>query len=185
MLKMETERLWSRPLTMDDLDELAAMRADPDVARYLGNGQPHAREQVATRMRFYLKCYETHGFGMCATMLKGEERMVGGCGLQPLEETGEIEVGYSFIKPLWGQGLATEVTEGWLKFGFLEKNLDRIVAVALPPNVASYRVMEKVGMKFEGRRVHYGEECICYAISREDFLVARPHLKDHQNEVQL
>ncbi len=170
---IETERTISRPFTMDDLDELAAMRADPDVARYLGDGDPHPREKVETRLKFYLQCYETHGFGSSATMLKGDPALVGACGLQPLEDSGEIEIGYSFIKPLWGQGFATEVAEGWFRYGFLERELTRIVAVCNPENVGSYRVMEKLGMTHGGMRRHYEMDLTYYAITREEFLRSR------------
>lgn len=172
-LIVETERTVSRWLTMDDLDEMATMRADPDVARYLGNGEPHTREQVETRMRFYLECYEKYGFGSSGTMLKGDDRLIGCCGLQPLEDTGEIEVGYSFIKPLWRQGFATEVAEGWLRYGFLDFDLPRIVAVSLPPNTGSWKVMEKLGMSFIAREMHYQAECVKYAITRDEFLKTR------------
>lgn len=170
---IETERTISRPFTMDDLDELAAMRADPDVALYLGDGNPHPREKVETRLKFYIRCYETHGFGSSATFLKGEPALIGACGLQPLEDSGEIEVGYSFIKPLWGQGFATEVAEGWFRYGFLQRELPRIVAVCNPENVGSYRVMEKLGMAHGGMRRHYDMDLTYYAITRDEYLRSR------------
>jgi ribosomal-protein-alanine N-acetyltransferase len=89
--------------------------------------------------------------------------------LQPLEDSGETEVGYGFDKPFWGQGYATEAAAAWLRYGFETAGLARIVAVAIPENTASRHVMEKLGMKYERDATHYGHECAFYAITREEF----------------
>ena len=68
-----------------------------------------------------------------------------------------------------GQGYATEVAAAWLRYGFEEANLARVVAVADPENAGSRRVMEKLGMRYEKNERHYGKDCVFYAISREEF----------------
>jgi RimJ/RimL family protein N-acetyltransferase len=166
---IETERLLIRPFTIDDLSELRRMRLDEDVSRYLGTPEMRTPEFVERRLRFYIACQEKHGFSMSKAVRKTDGVMVGWGGLQPLEETGEIEVGYGFDKPFWGQGYATELASAWLRYGFERVRLKRIVAVAVPENTASTRVMEKLGMKYEKRALHYGTECVFYAISREEF----------------
>jgi ribosomal-protein-alanine N-acetyltransferase len=98
--------------------------------------------------------------------------MIGTAGLQPLEDTGEIEVGYSIIKDFWSKGIGTEAARGWLNYGFTAAGLERIVAVAVEENTASRRIMEKLGMHYEKTEVHYDEPCAFYAISREEFLKA-------------
>jgi RimJ/RimL family protein N-acetyltransferase len=159
-----TERLQLRRFTWDDLDEFSALLADPDVARYLGTGQPYPRQKVAERMRFYLSCYDSVGYGMCGAALRGSTPLVGWSGLQPLDDSGEIELGYGFAKPYWGQGLATEVARTWIDYGFHQIGLSRIVAVADPANAASRRVMEKVGLRYERLAHHHGAEVVLYAI---------------------
>lgn len=166
---IETERLIIRPFRPDDFDLLAAMRADPEVSRYIGGEMAQKREHVAARFKFYLSCYEAHGYGMFALLRKPDGLMIGCGGLQPLEDSGETEVGYSFAKDFWGQGYATEMAAAWLRYGFESARLERIVAVADPANKASWRVMEKLGMEYEGRVRHYGMECVKYAIAREQF----------------
>ena len=74
------------------------------------------------------------------------------------------------IKKFWGRGIGYETAMGWLEFGFKEANLPRIVAVAYPENKGSWRIMEKCGMKYEKKEEHYGENCVFYAISKEEFL---------------
>lgn len=166
---IETQRLLTRQFTTDDLDTLVAWRANEEVSKYLGTAERHTREKVEERLRFYLSCYEKYGFGMSGVMKKSDGKLIGWSGLQPLENSGETEVGYAFDKPYWGQGFATEIAAAWLRYGFEQAGLQRIVAVAVPENKSSWHVMEKLGMKFEKRAEHYETECVFYAISREEF----------------
>jgi ribosomal-protein-alanine N-acetyltransferase len=63
---------------------------------------------------------------------------------------------------------------GWLRYGFDEKGLERIVAVAHPENVASWRIMEKCGMTYEKTEEHYGITCVFYGISAAEFRRLHP-----------
>ena len=166
---IETERLYFRKFELDDLPQLIEQRSDPDVYRYLGGTRMQNPEALAKRIRFYIECCETYGFGTCPMFWKETDEMIGTAGLQPLEDTGEIEVGYSVIKPFWGRGIGTEAAKGWMKFGFDHFGLERIVAVAVQENIASRRIMEKLGMRYEKTESHYGEDCAFYAVSKEDF----------------
>ncbi len=166
---IETERLSFRKFTLDDLPQLIEQRSDPEMSRYLGGTRMQNPESLAKRIRFYMSCYETHGFGMCPMFWKETGEMIGAAGIQPLEDTGEIEVGYSVVKNFWGRGIGTEAARGWMTFGFNECSLDRIVAVAVVENTASRRIMEKLGMKYEKTEPHYGEDCAFYAVSKTKF----------------
>ena len=168
-MMIETERLTFRKFTPEDLSQLVEQRSDPDVNRYLGGPARQNAEALATRLDFYMSCYDKFGFGSCAMIWKPTGGMIGTAGLQPLEDTGEIEVGYSIIKDYWGQGIGTEAARGWLNYGFSKAGLERIVAVAVQENTASRRIMEKLGMQFEKTEVHYGEPCAFYSISKEEF----------------
>ena len=163
---LETRRLRLREFTMKDLDELAALRSDPLVMKYIGE---QSREKVKERLRYYISLYEPHGFGMWGVMHKADAKLIGWCGLMFLEETPEVEVGYGIAKAYWGQGLVTEAASASLRFGFEQIGLERIVAVALPENIASRRIMEKLGMKYEKNVLHYGFDCAYYAITRDEF----------------
>lgn len=166
---IETQRLYFRKFELDDLPQLIEQRSDPDMYRFLGGTRMQNPEALAKRIRFYMSCYDSHGFGMCPMFSKETDEMIGAAGLQPLEDTVEIEVGYSVIKPLWGRGIGTEAARGWMEFGFNDFGLDRIVAVAVVENAASRRIMEKLGMKYEKTEEHYGENCAFYAVSKEEF----------------
>lgn len=170
LLMIETPRLIFKKYSNEDLPLLIEQRSDPEVNRYLGGPERQNPEALTDRIKFYMACYEKFGFGMCTMILKETGETIGSAGIQPLEDTGEIEVGYSLIKDQWGRGLGTEAADGWMRFGFISAGLDRIVAVANIENTASTNIMKKLGMTFEKMEMHYGHECAFYAISRDDFL---------------
>ncbi len=167
MFEIETARLRLRPFTPDDLDALVALRSDADVVKYVG-GATQTPEFIEKRLQFYISCYGQYGFGMAAVALKSDDKLIGWCGLQPLEDTGEIEIGYGFDKPYWRQGFAFEAAAAWLRYGFEKAGLKRVVAVCAPENTGSWRVMEKLGMRYEKRARHYDGECLFYAIARDE-----------------
>ena len=167
---IESERLIFRRFTLDDLPKLIEQRSDPDVNKFLGGTKLQNPDALSKRIRFYMSCYDSHGFGMCAMIWKPTGEMIGSAGLQPLDGTDEIEVGYSMIKDYCGRGIGTEAARAWMEHGFREYGLERIVAVAHTENWASRHIMEKLGMQYEKTEFHYGAECAFYAISRDEFL---------------
>jgi ribosomal-protein-alanine N-acetyltransferase len=168
-LALETDRLLIRELTRDDLSWLIENRSDPEVNKYLGGTRLQNPDAIAKRLEFYFDCYEKFGFGMSAMILKETGERIGCSGLQPLGDTGEIEVGYSLAKEHWRKGLGFECARAWLEHGFNNCGLERIVAVAVPENTGSRRIMEKLGMKYEKTEEHYGQPCVFYAVSKEEF----------------
>jgi ribosomal-protein-alanine N-acetyltransferase len=154
---------------LDDLDALVKLRSDDEVVKYLGGDRVKTREYNEQRLHFYLDSYKKIGVGMCAIIWKETGEMIGTSGLQPLGETGEIEVGYALIKKYWRHGIGFEVAQAWLDYGFNQMNLPKIVAIAHPDNTGSRRIMEKCGMKYEKTEAHYGILCVFYAITREEF----------------
>lgn len=166
----ETERLLIQKIRPDDLPWLIEMRTPDAVNRYLGGSAMQNPEALTIRINFYLDCHEQYGFGFCTMALKNTGERIGTSGLQPLEDTGEFEVGYNLAEKYWRRGYGYECAMAWLRYGFESAGLERIVAVAHPDNTGSWRIMEKCGMKYEKNESHYGIDCVFYSIEREDFL---------------
>jgi RimJ/RimL family protein N-acetyltransferase len=166
---IETERLKCRKMTTADLPWLIEMRSPEPVNRYLGGTKMQNAEALAKRLQFYIDCYEKFGFGFCAMELKATSELIGTSGLQPLGDTGEIEVGYNLSEKYWRQGFGLECAKAWLKYGFETAGLERIVAIAHPDNTGSWRIMEKCGMRYEKTEQHYGMDVVFYAISSDEF----------------
>jgi RimJ/RimL family protein N-acetyltransferase len=163
---IETERLVLRRFTPDDLDDLVSLLADPLVMRYIGD---QSREKVEQRLQYFISHYEPHGFGMWAVTDKTAGAMIGWCGLIFLDGTPEVEVGYGVARSYRGQGLMTEAARASLRYGFEKAGLERIVALAVPENSASRRIMEKLGMRYEKNVHHNGCDLVYYAIGRDEF----------------
>jgi len=171
MACLDTPRLFLRPLCTDDLDGLCAIYGDVEVMRYVGKGA-RTRDETRESLLRMVGHWQRHGFGMWAVIEKDENRLIGRCGLCFLDNTLEVELGYTLARAAWGKGLATEAAHACLRHGFGVLGLDRIVAVARPANRASRRVMEKVGMRFEKNGHFYSADVVYYAISRRAYASA-------------
>lgn len=164
---IETARLRLRMFRPQDLDPLAALFADPDVMRYVGDGKPVLRDEAEKALISIIQHWHRNGFGRWAAEYKETREFVGFGGLRSLFE--QREVVYHFARAHWGKGLATELATASLRYGFEEHRFERIVAIAKPRNAASIHVMEKLGMHFEMQTIYYGIEVVQYAIAREEF----------------
>ena len=167
--EIETVRLRLRAFTPDDLDALQLVFGDTDVMQYISGGKPRTREETETGLRRTIEGWQRRGFGLWAVVEKATDKVIGYCGLIPLEETPEIELAYGLAKTSWGKGLAPEAAHASLRFGFEEMKLERIVAVVNPQNVSSQRVLEKLGMKYTKNERHYDEDLMYYEISQADY----------------
>ena len=174
-MQIETERLLLRPFARDDLDEFASINADAAVMRYIGDGKPQTRAQTEMRLNAILNHWTQHGFGLWAVVDKASNALSGFCGLQYLDNTAEIEVGYRLARQFWGLGYATEAAAATLRYAFEVLGLDRIVAVVQPENVASQSVIEKIGLRYVKDARFYNSDVEYYAITRGEFEAMTAH----------
>jgi ribosomal-protein-alanine N-acetyltransferase len=167
--RIETARLSLRPFTPDDLDDLFLVFGDPEVMLYISGGKPRSREDTETGLLRTIEGWKKRGFGFWAVTQKEYERVIGYCGLVPLDDTSEIEVAYGLAKSEWGKGFASEAAQASLRFGFEELKLERIVAVVHPENLSSKHVLEKLGMTYTKNGHYYGVDLMYYEMSRINF----------------
>ena len=167
--RLETERLLMRPFAAGDLDDLVRMDADPEVDRYLLRGAP-SRAKSKTRLDEHIAHWTTHGFGLWAVLSKASAEVIGECGLWKFPELDDVVLHYVLAKPYWGKGLATEAATAALAHGFEALGFERIATFALPANVASIRVMRKLGMAFERDGSFRGVDVVYYTLTRQAYL---------------
>ena len=154
-----------RPFDLLDIDDSYLMNLDPEVSRYTGDGGVVSKQEVERRIREdVMGDYQKHGFGRLAVGLKGGPRFIGFAGLKYLEDLKEVDLGYRFIKDHWGKGYATEASHALVKFGFDQLKLERIIAMVLPDNLASIRVLEKTGMSYDKEIIEDGERVLLYCM---------------------
>lgn len=147
MAHLLTDRLVLRPLVSQDLDDLAQLYAQPVLMQYI-TGHPLAYEQVRDGLREQIGHHEQYGFGFCAVLLKANGAFIGRGGLKPGESPNGItgELSWLLRTDYWGRGLATELGQASIEYGVTKLHLARIFATAYRANLASVRVMQKLGM---------------------------------------
>ena len=151
MFVVETPRLLLRHLSLDDLDALAPMYADPDIRRGYPDGT-RTREQTAAEIAWFEHGHPQHPeLGLWATIDRASGTVIGRCGLLPwvLDGRFEVEVAYLLGKPWWGRGLATEAAKGIVQHAQQSLGLERLVCLVMPGNEPSVRVAQRIGMRFE------------------------------------
>jgi RimJ/RimL family protein N-acetyltransferase len=145
---LTTARLVLRPFTPDDLDELAVIHAEESFWWYPRRQGMTVAETAAFLSRM-LERYESDGFGIEALIDRASGAMIGWAGLAVPHFLPQIlpavEAGWRLSSPFRGRGLATEAGAAAVEFGFTTGGLERIVSIYEPDNVASGRVMERLG----------------------------------------
>jgi RimJ/RimL family protein N-acetyltransferase len=165
--KVVTSRLTLTAPEAGDLEDwYRGIFADPEVMRFLPGGVPLPRERLDGAVERNRAHWAERGYGRWLVRDAGSGEFVGDCGLRFVEEVEEPEVLYAFARPWWGRGIATEAARASLRFGFEVAGLERIVAFAVPENVASRRVLERCGMRLEGELDIFDIRCVEYAISK-------------------
>ncbi|AVT38242.1 GNAT family N-acetyltransferase [Plantactinospora sp. BB1] len=145
----DTERLAFAEMTVDDLDDMAALLGDADVMRYY----PRAKDRAEALgwIRWNQDLYQREGFGLWTIRLRETGEFVGDCGLTPQEVDGtiDIEVGYHVRGDLQGHGYATEAAIACRDHARDRLGVERLIAIVHPDNTPSQRVAEKIGLRFE------------------------------------
>jgi RimJ/RimL family protein N-acetyltransferase len=163
---IHTGRLVLRPLQLEDAEVLHSIYQSEGVLRYFPNPNPPPLEKVQRFIDGQQAHWEKHGYGDWGILPEGGHDIIGWVGLQYLPELDETEVGFLLDRPLWGKGYATEAAIASLQFGFENFELDHMIALAHPDNLASRRVIEKCGMAYQEDLVLWGIELMRYRIER-------------------
>ena len=188
---LETTRLILRQITENDADNLFELDSDIDVIRFanlgvIKGGQPINTDyetivnQTLPRFIHYYQKYE--GYGFWAAIEKEGNEFIGWFQFRPaldsqfnvnsgLYNDKDIELGYRLRQPAWGKGYATEGSRALISKGFCELGTWRVVSSAISANIASIRVMEKAGLKFELQFIHpeIEPEVVKYSLDKNEF----------------
>jgi [ribosomal protein S5]-alanine N-acetyltransferase len=159
--RLQTARLLIRTFEDRDADAWLAMLSDPEVVRFLPLGPAPTIETFETAIESRHDMEREVVYAMWAVDEATTGSFVGQCGLRPANSMddnagSEIDLGYHFARASWNKGYATEAAAAVLTHGLGSLGLDSIMAVVVPENVGSWRVMEKVGMRFQGLADYYG-----------------------------
>jgi RimJ/RimL family protein N-acetyltransferase len=174
---IETERLILREILPTDVEGMFELDSNPTVHQYLGGKPIQTKQQAADVIQFIREQYRNHGIGRFAAIEKSSGDFIGWSGLK--FNTGEKEVlngerdfydiGYRFIPRYWGNGYATESSLAILDYGFKELNLKLIVGAAEIENIASNKILQKIGLKYTNDFQFEEKVASWYELKREDY----------------
>ena len=147
---LETGRLVLRRLSTDDAPFLLELLNEPSFLRHIGDKgvrtEADARRYVETGP---LASYERFGFGLWRVERKDGGEPIGMCGLLKREALPDVDVGFAFLPRYWRSGYALEAASAVLASARDAFGLSRVVAITAPDNVASIRLLERLGFRFE------------------------------------
>lgn len=160
-----TERLVCRRLRAQDEADICRLMLDPAVTPTTWPfARPPTPGDVREALSAKLEHWERHGFGLWLVLDRASGAMVGRGGLQHTSSPAlnAVEVAWAIVPERWGQGLATELARAALDAAFAQLRLLEVVAMTLPDNLASRRVMEKAGLVHDGEVEHAGLPHVLY-----------------------
>ncbi len=164
-MRIETSRLILRKFLQSDLQALAPILANPLVMKFSTMGI-YSTSQTEKAIDNFIDSYNRFGFGLCAVILKESDLLIGYCGLaiDRIDDRDEPEIGYRLDSNFWGKGFATEAALASIQYGFERIELSYILGAAQRKNIASVRVLEKIGMTFDREIIFRGVPMDCYKI---------------------
>jgi RimJ/RimL family protein N-acetyltransferase/uncharacterized protein YndB with AHSA1/START domain len=169
MPPLVTARLTLRAFTPDDAAFIVELLNDPGWLRFIGDRQVRTHDDARAYLRKGGVAQAKHGFSLSAVVRTSDGALMGMCGLIRREGLDDVDLGYAFLPAYRGQGYAREAAAAWLACGFARFGLKRIVAITTVDNVASGRLLEAIGMRFEKRMRVAGheEDSLLYAAEAE------------------
>jgi RimJ/RimL family protein N-acetyltransferase len=152
-----------RPLTRGYVADLVDLYSDPGVTRFLTplDEAGHLRRCLEAE-----EMWACRGYGRVAFHEKVSGRFVGRGGLQYWPGFDEVEVTWALRRDAWGQGLATEAGDAWVRWGLEHLDVPYITALIAPENTGSRGVAERLGMSVLRTDTQHGREVLVYALFR-------------------
>lgn len=168
MVLIETERLFLRTFSPDDLDDYhQQVYGDADVMTYIAGRMTRSRERTHDVLQFALRHEKTYGYSLWAVVDKHTRQFIGHCGLIHPNDVPEVELVCALGKTYHAQGIGPEAAAATLRYGFETAGLDKIIGLAYPENLPSQKGMQKLGMHYIGLTDrYYNATLVCYQMER-------------------
>lgn len=149
---------------------LNAINTEPAVMRFLGYTAPETMQQTNESIARVRLAWETLGYIWWSIVERATGLIVGSTCVQHVarDPCNEIEIAWRLATAATGQGYATEAGTAAARFAFDVVGADHVIAMALPENQASLRVMQRVGMQYRGIETHYDHSCTTYVLNKRD-----------------
>ena len=169
MVTLETDRLTLRILRESDFDDYAEMCADPEVMRYIGDGQPLARPMAWRNLAMMVGHWSLRSYGLWAAEERSSGILVGRIGFWNPDGWPGFELGWMLRRSFWGRGFASEGAQTALQFAFTRLGQPDVLSLIHPENAASIRVAQRLGERLLGPTEVMGKPALVYRITREEW----------------
>lgn len=147
---IESERLSLRPLTLEDSAFILELLNTDGFIKYIGDRNVRTIDQANDYLlNGPLKSYETNGFGLSLAELKTDRTPIGMCGLLKRDYLDHPDMGFAFLPNYTGKGYAHEIAKELLHYGLHKLGMGNILAITLPENSSSIKLLEKLGFGYE------------------------------------
>lgn len=153
MHSLETPRLLLREMCYEDAPGILALDSNPAVLRYVPNRQIATLEEARAIIAYIRVQYERNGLGRWAVVRQDTQEFIGWCGVKLVDDsevngrTRYHDIGYRLLPACWGQGFASEAASATLHYALHVLKLPEINATVMQDNVASRRILEKIGLQ--------------------------------------
>jgi len=163
---LETDRLLLRELNVQDSGNFYELNLNPKVVKYTGDTAFENLKAAEIFLDQY-NDYQINGFGRWAVIDKGNGEFLGWCGLKYAEKSNETDIGFRLFEKHWNKGFATESASACLKYGFEKLNLKTVIGRVMSENIASIKVLEKIGLTYEKEFNFDGHKGLIYRIDNK------------------
>lgn len=177
--KLESDRLEMLPYRTTDAKPLHSLWSEPQIRKYLLDDKIVSKEWVVETIESNRQCFEKNGFGQWGIYFKNKSELIGFCGFGFFSNASEPELIYGLAPIYWGQGLATEAVRTTIRYGFENLKFAKIIGSADRANLASIRLMERVGMHLSNQVESLDRNLIYYSIEFDSLSFDIPAPIDH------
>jgi RimJ/RimL family protein N-acetyltransferase len=163
---IETPRLRLVPFAQAHAPALNAINNEPSVMEFLSNGTPETLQETIAAITRVLVRWQRLGYGWWAVFDRLTNDIIGAACVQNTANTDNapLEIGWRLTNNSRGKGFATEAGQAAIDFAFGNLGADHVVSVADPRNIASHKVMIRLGMTYRGIETHYDVPCTTYVL---------------------
>lgn len=174
---IHTPRCLLRPVYLEDAPAILQLYSNPEVLRFTEHHTPLTRiDDAIHSIHFYRRGYVEGWMYHWGIVLKDTKQLIGTTGLHHVNRDHNFcSIGYEIDSPYWNRGLSTEVVKALTQYGFEHFQLNRIEAELIPQNIASARVVQKNGYRYEAtrrqrlRKRHTFHDIDVYSILRQEW----------------
>jgi RimJ/RimL family protein N-acetyltransferase len=170
-LIVESERLRLREFTVADTDFILQLVNSEGWIKYIGDRNIKTQQQAVDYLNNGpIKSYLANGFGLCMVELRGSKTPIGMCGLLRRDYLPHLDLGFAFLPSYTRKGYAHEIATETLKFAFDHLKQESVLAITLPTNLSSIKLLKKLGMNYSRKlpSSDSGEELLVYEINKDD-----------------